>query len=255
MKTPVDPGLAAARDVLERIVLGARSVTAFTGAGLSTECGVPDFRSPGSPWLTHPPIPFDQFLASAAVRAEAWRRKFALDDANGDPAPGRGHLALSRLCADGRVGAVVTQNIDGLHSEAGVPADRLVELHGNGGHAACLACGRRYELAVIRPAFERSGLAPMCECGGPVKTATIAFGQNVPARELARARDAALACDVFLVLGSSLLVRPAATLPVLAARNGATLVIVNRTATPLDAVADTVLRQDIGDILSVFTDG
>jgi len=228
----------------------ARSVVAFTGAGISTESGVPDFRTPGSPWMTNKPIPFEAFVASREARIEAWRRKFAMDDHYRDAAPNRGHAALARLVEEGRSPGLITQNIDGLHQASGVPEERVVELHGNGTYATCLACGWRHELAAIRPAFEASGEPPACMmCAGPVKSATISFGQAMPQAQMRQAHALTMEAELFLVVGSSLVVFPAATFPVIAKRKGAKLVIVNREPTELDEIADLVVRAEIGAAL------
>jgi NAD-dependent deacetylase len=238
---------------LERMLARASQVVAFTGAGISTESGIPDFRSPDSPWKRHKPIPFDVYLASEDARREAWRRKFAIDDLHRGARPGTGHRALANLVRSGRVSAIITQNIDGLHQQSGVPPDRVVELHGNGTYAACLSCGMRHELASMRSRFEASGAPPCCDtCGGIVKPATISFGQAVPAAALRRAQAETLACDLFIAIGTSLLVRPAAALPAVASRNGARLVIVNREPTPLDSVADLVINAEIGFVFASF---
>ncbi len=237
------------RAALARLLGEARVVTAFTGAGISTECGVPDYRSPGSPWRVHAPIGFGDYLSDPALRAEAWRRKFAMDDLYAGAVPGRGHRALARWAAAGRLRTIITQNIDGLHAAAAGPGDDIVELHGNGGYARCLDCGRRHELRPIRLGFERDGALPVCGCGGIVKSASIAFGQKLDEAALRRAVEASLACDLFVVLGSTLLVRPAARFPELALRNGARLAVINREPTPLDGEADLVIRADIGDVL------
>jgi NAD-dependent deacetylase len=234
---------------LARLLGAAEAVTAFTGAGISTECGVPDYRSPGSPWRVHAPIGFQDYLADPALRAEAWRRKFAMDDLYAGARPGRGHRALARWAAAGLLRAIVTQNIDGLHGAAAGPADEIVELHGNGSYARCLGCGARHDLAPIRARFERDGALPACSCGGIVKSASIAFGQPLNPADLQRAVEASLGCDLFVVLGSTLLVRPAARFPELARRNGARVAVLNREPTPLDAEADLVIRGDIGDVL------
>lgn len=229
----------------------ARKCVVLTGAGLSTESGVPDFRTPGSPWLVNKPIPYQAFLAHEDVRREAWRRKFAMDDHFAGALPSRGHRVVRELVAGGPVDIVITQNIDGLHQASGLPEQSLVEIHGNGTYAACLACGERHELAPLRSHFERHGDAPGCRhCGGLVKSATIAFGQPMPRDRLARAVAAARDCDLFLVLGSSLVVRPAADLPALAREAGADLVIVTKSETPLDRLANIVIRADLGDTLS-----
>lgn len=238
---------------LRDLVAAARAVAGFTGAGISTESGVPDFRSPGSPWTRNKPIPFEAFLRSAEARREAWRRKFAMDDVYRGARPSRGHLALAALVASGRMPAIITQNIDGLHQEAGTPAEQVIEIHGNGTYAACLSCGRRHELADIRARFEATGDPPGCEaCGGLVKSATISFGQAMPEERMRRARDLALGCDLFLAIGSSLVVYPAAALPLIAKRGGAKLVILNREATELDDEADLVIRGEIGSVLEPF---
>lgn len=239
----------AASEALARLLGAARAVTVFTGAGISTESGVPDYRSPGSPWRVHAPIAFKDYLAEPALRAEAWRRKFAMDDLYAGAVPNRGHRAVARWVEAGLARTIITQNIDGLHAAAGRAGDDIVELHGNGGHARCLGCGTRYELAPIRARFERDGALPQCPCGGIVKSASIAFGQSLDEATLRRAVAASLGCDLFVVLGSTLLVRPAARFPELAAGNGARLAIVNRDATPLDDAADLVLHADIGDVL------
>ncbi|WP_395667049.1 SIR2 family NAD-dependent protein deacylase [Methylocella sp.] len=245
--------LDEAREALVAAVEEADRVVAFTGAGVSTECGVPDFRSKDSPWIRLRPIAFDAFVADVLMREEAWRRKFELDDIYAHAAPGRGHYALANLVASGKASAIITQNIDNLHQASGAPDDRIIELHGNGSYAKCLSCGARHELGPIRRDFDASGVAPVCAaCGGFVKSATISFGQPMPQEAMARAYQATVACDLFLAIGSSLVVYPAASFPSLAQERGARLVIVNGEATPLDSQADLVLRGDIGDILQPF---
>lgn len=229
----------------------ADRIVSFTGAGISTESGVPDFRTPGSPWMTHKPIPFEAFVKSPEARVEAWRRKFAMDDHYRDAQPNAGHRALAQLIEEGRSPAIITQNIDGLHQASGVPAEQVVELHGNGTYATCLACGWRHELAAIRPVFEATGEPPSCiMCTGPVKSATISFGQAMPQEAMMQAQALSLECDLFLVIGSSLVVFPAATLPVIAKRQGAKLVILNREPTELDPIADLVIHAEIGPVLA-----
>jgi NAD-dependent deacetylase len=238
---------------LQELVLGSRSVLGFTGAGISTESGVPDFRSPGSPWMRNKPIPFAAFVESREARREAWRRKFVMDDLYSDAQPSRGHLALAALVARGTMPAVVTQNIDGLHQASGIAGDRVLELHGNGTYAHCLDCGGRHELEAVRLRFQASGEPPDCEfCGGIVKSATVSFGQQVPPETLRRAYELARACDLLLVLGSSLVVYPAAAIPLAAKRHGARLVIVNREPTSLDPIADMVINANLGPVLEPF---
>jgi NAD-dependent deacetylase len=235
---------------LKALVERSSAIAGFTGAGISTESGVPDFRSPGSPWLENQPIPFEAYMRSVEARREAWRRKFTMDDLYRGARPSRGHRALASLVAAGRMPAVITQNIDGLQQEAGVPAGKVIELHGNGTYATCLDCGERHELDWVRPRFEATGEAPECrQCAGVVKSATISFGQAMPEEPMRRAQELTLACDLFLAIGSSLVVYPAAGFPLLAKRNGAALVIVNREPTELDGIADLVINADIGEVL------
>jgi NAD-dependent deacetylase len=231
-------------------------LTVLCGAGLSTECGVPDFRSPGSPWLVNKPIGFAAFMADASMRAEAWRRKFALDDIYHGSKPGRGHQALRELAETGRLDTVITQNIDGLQQAAGFPEAQLIEVHGNGTYARCLGCGAPMELAEARRLLTETGAPPACSrCGGIVKSATVSFGEAIDPRRIEAACAAAARARAFLVVGSSLLVRPAASFPVLAKRHGAALVIVNREATPLDVEADCVVRADVGSFLCTLAYG
>jgi NAD-dependent protein deacetylase/lipoamidase len=244
----VDTAEEGARE-LARQLAGSRAVV-FTGAGVSTESGIPDFRSPGGIWAKHRPIDFAEFLASEDARRESWRRRFALDGTLSRAAPNRGHRAIAELVRRGVVTTVVTQNIDGLHQASGVPDEKVVELHGNTTYARCLDCGRRHELADVRAAFERDERPPRCAgCGGHVKTATISFGQPMPEGAMVRAAAAAVSCDLFLAAGSSLVVYPAASFPLVAKRNGATLAILNREPTPLDDLADLVLNVEIGPTL------
>ena len=235
---------------LHDLLRDARAAVGFTGAGISTESGVPDFRSPDSPWMRNKPIPFEAFLKSEEARREAWRRKFTMDDLYRGARPSRGHRALAALVESGRMAGVITQNIDGLHQASGIPSELVVELHGNGTYAACLSCGRRHELDRVRALFEATGEPPACDsCGGIVKSATISFGQSMPEEAMRRAQALTLACDVFVAIGSSLVVYPAAAFPVMAKRNGATLAIVNREPTEIDEIADLVVRGEIGEVL------
>jgi NAD-dependent deacetylase len=238
-------------DDLRRMIAEAERIVAFTGAGISTESGIPDFRSPGGIWTKYKPIEFGDFLASAEARRESWRRKFASEETMRKATPNAGHRALARLVEEGRMIAVVTQNIDGLHQASGVADDRVIELHGNSTYAACLDCRRRYELDWVREIFAVGERLPHCTaCGGIIKTATISFGQAMPEAEMDRAREATLAADFFIVLGSSLVVYPAAGFPILAKRNGSRLAIVNREPTDQDELADLVINAEIGATMS-----
>ncbi len=235
---------------LARMVREAGRVTVFTGAGISTECGIPDFRGPGGMWTKFSPIDYQDYVASAEMRAEAWRRKFAMEPTFRAARPGRGHNAIAHLVRIGKVAHVITQNIDNLHQMSGVPESRVIELHGNTTYALCLDCGLRHEIDDIRERFEATGEAPDCrDCGGIVKTATISFGQPMPQEAMLRAHAATEDCDLFLAIGSSLVVYPAAGFPLVAKRNGARLVIVNREPTDLDPYADLLVGDDIGTVM------
>jgi NAD-dependent deacetylase len=246
----------AAIERLSGLLTDSQQGIAFTGAGISTESGIPDFRSPGGLWTQNRPIPFDEFLASKEARNEAWRRKFAMEEKFQAAKPGRGHRALARLVARGKLSAVITQNIDNLHQLSGIPHEKVIELHGNGTYAICLDCGVRYEIEWVRERFSISGgIAPDCpSCYGPVKSATVSFGQSMPEEAMRRAEAETLAADLFIAIGSSLVVWPAAGFPALAKRNGARLVIINREPTEFDDIADLVVRDDIGDVLEPFID-
>lgn len=239
------------RERLARMIDEAREVVVFTGAGMSTESGIPDFRSPGGVWSRMSPIYFQDFVASEPRRREAWTRTFTGAAGWVGAHPNAGHFVIARLVALGKVGVVITQNVDNLHQDSGVPEKRVIELHGNAAYATCLSCDLRHELADLQGPFVERGVIPACvACGGLVKTATISFGQPMPAGPMARAQAAALACDLFLVLGSSLVVFPAAGIPLAAKRNGAALAIVNREPTDQDGFADLVLHDEIGPVLA-----
>ena len=239
------------RERLREMIGRARRIAIFTGAGISTESGIPDFRSPGGVWSRMSPIYFQDFVRSEARRREAWERAFGGRAGWTGREPNAGHFACARLVAAGKAQAVITQNVDNLHQDAGVPADRVIELHGNASYASCLECGLRHELADLKALYEATGDLPACrDCGGIVKTATISFGQSLPQSALARAEVEAMMCDLFLVLGSSLVVTPANTFPLLARQNGAALVIVNRDPTEYDVIADLALHDEIGPTMS-----
>lgn len=239
------------RERLREMIVRARRVAIFTGAGVSTESGIPDFRGPGGVWSRMRPIEFHAFLRDEARRREAWERTFGGRAGWVGRQPNAGHHAVARLIASGKARAVITQNVDNLHQNAGAPADRVIELHGNASYAACLECGLRHELAELKALFEATSDLPACSaCGGIVKTATISFGQPLPLAAVERAEAEALACDLFLVLGSSLVVYPAASFPQIAKANGARLAIVNREPTDQDSTADLVLHDEIGPVMS-----
>jgi NAD-dependent deacetylase len=242
-------------NALTRLLRESDRTVIFTGAGMSTESGIPDFRSPGGIWTKMSPIEFSDFISSEEVRRESWRRKFAGGDKIRDARANDGHNMISRWVNSGKVSAVITQNVDGLHQQSGVPDSQVIELHGNTTYARCLDCDKRYELGAIRRNFEASGELPTCtECSGIIKTATISFGQSMPIHEMRLAETQTLACDLFIAIGSSLVVYPAAGFPALAKRNGAKLVIINREPTDLDPICDLVINSEIGATLCAVGD-
>jgi NAD-dependent deacetylase len=243
-------------DELSGLIGDAQAVVAFTGAGISTECGIPDFRSPGGFWAQNKPVYFDDFMRDPDVRREGWKRFLLLRDQYLDVKPGRGHRALADLHAAGKLESVITQNIDNLHQASGIPPGNIIELHGNGTYAKCVECGARHELDWCAQKLEETQNCPLCQaCGGFVKSATISFGQAMPREEMAQAENYAKTCDLILAIGSSLLVYPAAGIPLLAQRTGAKLVIINREPTEQDTGADLVIHDDIGDVLTPFLKG
>lgn len=236
---------------LKEMLAGTRRAVVFTGAGISTESGIPDFRSPSGLWTRMKPIQFQDFVRSREIRREAWTRRFEGEDTIARAEPNAGHRAIARLVATGKVSLVVTQNVDGLHQLGGVPEDRVVEVHGTTRYCKCLSCGLRYENEAVKQMWAETGDAPDCtSCGGIIKAATISFGQAMPEAEMERATDEALGCDLMLAIGSSLVVYPAAGVPITAKQNGAKLVILNREETELDPIADLVINAEIGPTLS-----
>jgi NAD-dependent deacetylase len=235
---------------LTSLLAGSTQTVVFTGAGMSTESGIPDFRSPGGVWSRMKPIDFDSFMHNEDARREAWQRTFSGTAGWVGAKPNEGHFAIARLVGTGKVGTVITQNVDNLHQDAGVPAHQVIELHGNAGYATCLVCGLRHELAELRDPYLKLGSLPTCRtCGGIVKSATISFGQPMPVEAMRRADAVSRDCDLFIVLGSSLTVYPAAALPMVAKSNGAALAIVNREPTEIDGRADLVIHAEIGAVL------
>ena len=234
-------------DQLCGLLRDSRRAVVFTGAGISTESGIPDFRGPNGLWTRIRPIDFQEFMRSDKARQESWRQWFEHGKGLLEAKPNAGHLAVASLMDKGKVAAVITQNVDNLHQDSGVPAGRVIELHGNATYAKCLACGRTIEMASIEREFRESDRVEACSrCGGIVKSATISFGEMMPDEPMRRAEEETLACDLFIVLGSSLTVYPAAGFPWLAHENGSGLAIVNKQATDMDALADVVIQAGIG---------
>ena len=250
-----DPAPAAQIETLRKLLNASRRTLFFTGAGISTESGIPDFRSPGGVWTKMQPIYFRDFVASEATRREAWRRRFDNHDGWVGAKPNSGHYAIADYVRRGKAAAVITQNVDNLHQISGVPDEKVIELHGNATYATCLSCHTRIELGDIEREFTSTGtVAPCTRCGGVIKSATISFGQQMPALPMQRAHEATMQCDLFIVLGSSLSVFPAADFPLRARQNGAALVILNRDPTDMDELADLVIHAGIGATLGRVAD-
>jgi NAD-dependent protein deacetylase/lipoamidase len=230
------------------LVAECGSAAAFTGAGCSTASGVPDFRSPGGIWSRYRPVPFPEFVADPEARRRYWIYKKETYRDFAEARPNAAHHALARMERSGRLRAVVTQNIDGLHQEAG--SECVLELHGTNRRVVCIRCASTWPAAEIQDRLLDGCEVPDCDrCGGILKSATVSFGQALPADVLEEAFHIATSVDLLLVLGSSLVVHPAAAIPVAAAESGARLVIVNREPTPLDGLATVVLRDPVEEVL------
>ena len=233
---------------LAALIRKSTDVVFFTGAGISTESGVPDFRSPGGVWTKYQPVLLQDFLASEAARVQHWRLKKATYELFKTVKPNIGHYAIRQFEERGQLLGLITQNIDGLHKLAGVSEEKLVELHGTDRLVTCLKCGKRYQPADVYENLGEEFTAPTCgECGGFLKSANISFGQAMPIEAMQRAQAWSEQAEIFIVIGSSLQVQPAASIPVIAKRSGAALAIINRDPTPLDDIADFVHRGAIGE--------
>ena len=236
---------------LSQYIDEANNIVIFTGAGISTESGIPDFRGPQGVWKTNTPIYFQDFIGSEEVRKDSWKRKFSGQDIIKKAKPNIGHLAVAEVINKHESAYLITQNVDNLHQDAGVPDDKITEIHGNAHYASCLDCGIRYELNSIKKAFLENETVPYCDsCGGIIKTATISFGQSMPEEGMQMAQRKTLGCDLFITIGTSLVVYPAAGFPKLAKEIGAKLIIINNEPTDFDPIADLVIHEQIGKVFS-----
>ena len=236
---------------LSQYIKEAKNIVIFTGAGISTESGIPDFRGPQGVWKTNTPIYFQDFIGSEEVRRESWKRKFSGKDIIKKAKPNTGHLAVAEIISKHQSAYLITQNVDNLHQDAGVPDDKITELHGNASYASCLDCGIRSELRPIKKSFLENEVVPYCDsCGGIIKTATISFGQSMPEEGMQIAQRKTLGCDLFITIGTSLVVYPAAGFPKLAKEIGARLIIINNEPTDFDPIADLVIHEQIGKVFS-----
>jgi NAD-dependent deacetylase len=235
------------------LVNSSRWLTAFTGAGISTESGLSDFRSPGGVWDRHRVVTFQEFLQNHDARVEFWTMKRDFHAELQQARPNRAHQALAELEKMGKLKCVITQNIDGLHQEAGNSPDRVIELHGTNRKAVCLSCGKMWLIGEVQARLEAGDLDPRCEvCGGLIKPATISFGQAMPEGEMRRAFECVEKTDLLLMIGSSLQVAPAASIPPQAYSHGAKLIFINRTETPYDHLATLLFRESVGEVMSAL---
>jgi NAD-dependent deacetylase len=232
------------------LIQHSRQIVALTGAGISTESGIPDFRGPGSIWQQHPTVQYRDFLHKPEARQSYWATRNSLIKQVTAARPNAAHYALVELERRQSLRGVITQNFDGLHQDAGLPPERVIGLHGTSRFAACTLCGSRSSMPALQQRIDAGEVDPCCHlCGGYLKAATILFGQRVPDAELTRAKEIAEDCDLFLVIGSSLKVTPASTLPRLALKRNIPLIIINLQPTSLDSSADVVIHEKAGEIL------
>jgi len=240
------------KKVAQWIIISKRTIV-FSGAGLSTESGIPDFRSPGGVWDRYNPedFYFQNFLASEVSREKYWQMATEMYEPMKKAQPNLAHLAIAEMERLGKLDCVITQNIDGLHFKAGNSEDKVLQLHGTAMYVSCLSCNKRYDRDEIQERLRKGLKVPYCDdCGGPLKPATISFGQSMPEKETQEAYHRSSLSDLFIAIGSSLVVQPAASMPLVAKRNGAKLVIINRDPTPYDDMADAVIHGEAGPIMA-----
>lgn len=228
-------------------------IVVFTGAGISTESGIPDFRSPGGIWTRYRPVTFQEYMSSEAARIEAWKRRLDGWEQYKNAKPNVGHYFVHSLSVKEKLIGLITQNVDGLHSVAGLPDDQIVELHGSSRKIVCMNCAKEFDPEPIMRRLVGDFSSPKCDrCDGILKAATVSFGQAMPERAMRTAHEWTEKAEIFIVMGSSLQVQPAASFPVIAKRNGALLAIVNREEGPLDDMADFVFNGAIGEFCGKF---
>ena len=237
----------------QKLLDESEKIVFFTGAGISTESGIPDFRGPKGVWKTSQPIYFQDFIGSEEKRIESWERKFSSEGTFLSASPNIGHLKISEIMQKKKLSHLITQNVDNLHQDSGVNDSRITELHGNATYAKCLECHKKYELDSLRDNFLKNKIPPTCnDCSGLIKTATISFGQPMPEEEMRIAQEKTLTCELFISIGTSLVVFPAAGFPQLAKEVGAKLVIINNQPTDFDHIADLVISEQIGEVFSTI---
>ena len=237
--------------MFNELLVQSKAPVFFTGAGISTDSGIPDFRGPKGIWKTSQPIYFQDFISSKEKRIESWERKFSNELNINKAKPNKGHQKIAEIMKIKDLSHLITQNVDNLHQESGINDDKITELHGNATYAKCLECSLRYDLTQLKESFLKTKEPPLCkECNGLIKTATISFGQPMPEEEMVIAQRKSINCDLFICIGTSLAVFPAADLPVLAKETGSKLVIINNEPTQMDHIADLVINRDISEVFS-----
>lgn len=236
-------------------IRASSEIVVFTGAGISTESGIPDFRSPGGLWTRYKPVTYQEYLASEVARLSAWKRRLETHETTKNAKPNLGHHFVNSLNVKEKLIGLITQNVDGLHSEAGLPDDKIVELHGSNRKVICLSCSKEFDPDEIIKTLTGNFASPRCDtCGGILKSATVSFGQAMPQEAMRKAEEWTEQAEVFVVMGSSLQVQPAASFPVIAKHNGALLAIINREPGPLDEIADYVHNGAIGEFCGRFSE-
>ena len=238
------------------LVRGAENVVAFTGAGISTESGISDFRSPGGVWDRYRVVTYQEFISDRDKRQGYWRMKSELYKEMGGAMPNPAHMALAELERLRKLKCMITQNIDGLHQDAGNSTELVIEIHGTNRTAYCLDCQRLWPIADVQSRLEGEDFDPRCDdCGGLIKPSTVSFGQSMPEEKMRAAHEAAEQCDLMFMIGSSLQVEPAASIPPTAAQGGARLIFINRTPTQWDHIAEVCFNENAGDVLSKIVAG
>ena len=236
-------------EIVAKKIKESSQLTVFTGAGISTESGIPDYRSQGGIWDKFKPVYFDEFMSSKAARIKYWEQRLDMEKSLCRSKPNAGHKAIAKLYKLGILKTLITQNIDGLHQASGIPEDKIIELHGNTRRVRCMSCKKLITWEKAQGMLDTGNLAPECSCGGYLKPDTISFGQTMPVEETQKAAMLSSKSDVFIVVGSTLLVQPASLMPEYAKNAGAFLVIINLSETPYDSVCDVLIKGKAGNIL------
>lgn len=236
-------------DLIAQKIKASKRLIVFTGAGISTESGIPDYRSQGGLWTKFQPIYFDEFMSSKDARIRYWERHLHMGRSLMTSKPNKGHDSITALYTHGFLNTVITQNIDGLHQKSGIPDKDVIELHGNATRVRCMSCRCLFSWEAALEMIKQGNTPPECECSGYLKPDTISFGQSMPVKETQKAEELSSQSDVFIVVGSTLIVQPAALMPKYAKDNGAFLAIINLSETPYDSVCDVLIREKAGTVL------